>query len=152
MAHITDLGKLDLSRDEVKVIGYRPDGECSTGSQDAGGSRGVDQEELRRRVRECRQRRPEEPGPGSGFEQRVSGILDGILRMLLEKNRKYGDSALHPARVFSKASPVEQILVRIDDKLSRVRNEQGDEDEDVIDDLIGYLVLLKLAREDCGLS
>jgi hypothetical protein len=41
---------------------------------------------------------------------------------------------------------MEQIRVRIDDKLSRLRNQQADEDEDVIDDLIGYLVLLKVAQ------
>jgi hypothetical protein len=66
--------------------------------------------------------------------------------MLLEKNRKYGDSALNPSRIFSKSDNVEQIKVRIDDKLSRLRNSQDDEDEDVVGDLIGYLVLLKVAQ------
>ena len=65
--------------------------------------------------------------------------------MLLEKNRKYGDSALNPVRVFSKASPLEQLKVRMDDKLSRLRNAQDDEDGDPITDLIGYLVLYKVA-------
>lgn len=71
---------------------------------------------------------------------------DAIKNMLMEKNRKYGNSALEPVRVFSKASPTEQILVRLDDKLSRLRSAQGDEDEDVIADLIGYLILLRVAR------
>ena len=66
--------------------------------------------------------------------------------MLIEKNRKYGDSALEPKRVFSKASAEEQILVRLDDKLSRVANAQEDEDEDVIRDIIGYLILLRIIR------
>ena len=73
-------------------------------------------------------------------------ICDGIRDMLLEKNRKYGDSALNPTRVFSKADSIEQIKVRIDDKLSRLRNAQNDEDEDVIHDLMGYLVLLRIAQ------
>jgi hypothetical protein len=73
-------------------------------------------------------------------------ICDAIKGLLLEKNRKYGDSALSPVRVFSKSDSMEQIRVRIDDKLSRLRNQQTDEDEDVIDDLIGYLVLLKVAQ------
>jgi len=61
---------------------------------------------------------------------------------------KYGDSALDPIRVMSKSSPVEQILVRIDDKLSRItRSGNVLEDEDVILDLIGYFVLLKIALE-----
>jgi hypothetical protein len=75
----------------------------------------------------------------------ICTTLDEIKEMLLEKNRKYGDSALSPVRVFSKANNVEQIRVRLDDKLSRLRNQQEDEDEDVIDDLIGYLVLYKIA-------
>ena len=80
----------------------------------------------------------------------IADECDAIKLMLLEKNRKYGDSALHPTRVFSKASAVEQILVRIDDKLSRVASAQTDEDEDVVRDLVGYLVLLRIARRrDC---
>lgn len=73
-------------------------------------------------------------------------ICDSIKELLLEKNRKYGDSALNPVRVFSKSDSMEQIRVRLDDKLSRLRNQQQDEDEDVINDLIGYLVLLKVAQ------
>jgi len=66
------------------------------------------------------------------------------------KNAKYGDSALNPARVFSRASKVEQILVRIDDKISRIQRGAGliGRDEDVINDLIGYLVLLKIALKE----
>ena len=70
-----------------------------------------------------------------------------IETLLLEKNRKYGDSALNPCRIFSKADAVEQIKVRIDDKLKRLQNEQNDEDEDVVKDLVGYLVLLMIAKE-----
>ena len=71
---------------------------------------------------------------------------DAIRDMLLEKNRKYGDSALNPVRLFAKADPVEQINVRIDDKLSRMQSAQSDEDEDVDLDLIGYLILRRIAR------
>jgi len=76
----------------------------------------------------------------------IATTCDDIKALLLEKNRKYGDSALNPVRIFSKSDPVEQIKVRLDDKLSRIRNQQSDEDEDVIDDAIGYLVLLKVAQ------
>lgn len=71
---------------------------------------------------------------------------DAIRDMLLAKNRKYGDSALNPIRIFSRANPIEQIQVRIDDKLKRLMNRQHDEDEDAEFDLIGYLVLLRVAR------
>jgi hypothetical protein len=76
----------------------------------------------------------------------ICTICDEIKELLLTKNRKYGDSALNPVRVFSKASPLEQLKVRIDDKLSRLKNAQDDEDEDVVTDLIGYLVLYKIAQ------
>ena len=65
--------------------------------------------------------------------------------LLLAKNQKYGNSALEPMRVFSKASPSEQLLVRMDDKLSRLRTADPSEDEDVILDLAGYLVLYLVA-------
>ena len=74
-------------------------------------------------------------------------VCEDIKNLLLEKNRKYGDSALNPNRIFSKADAVEQILVRIDDKLNRIQKGAGllANDEDVVSDLIGYLVLLKIA-------
>lgn len=75
----------------------------------------------------------------------IATICDEVKELLLLKNRKYGDSAINPVRVFSKSDSLEQIRVRIDDKLSRLRNQQNDEDEDVITDLIGYLVLYKVA-------
>ena len=81
---------------------------------------------------------------------KISGICDDIKELLINKNRKYGNSALKPCRVFSKSSPVEQLLVRIDDKLNRIMQGAGvlAEDEDVINDLIGYLVLLKIGMND----
>jgi hypothetical protein len=77
----------------------------------------------------------------------ISMICDEVKNLLLEKNKKYGDSALNPARIFSKANAVEQILVRIDDKLNRIQKGAGllANDEDVVMDLMGYLVLLKIA-------
>ena len=76
----------------------------------------------------------------------IAEVCDEIKELLLDKNRKYGDSAINPIRILSKSSNTEQILVRIDDKLNRIKNMQSDEDEDVITDLIGYLVLYKLQK------
>jgi hypothetical protein len=77
----------------------------------------------------------------------IAEVCDEIKELLLDKNRKYGDSAINPVRILSKSSNTEQILVRIDDKLNRIKNMQSDEDEDVITDLIGYLVLYKVAKK-----
>jgi hypothetical protein len=77
-------------------------------------------------------------------------VCTNISIMLQEKNVAYGDSALDPVRIFSKANSIEQLLVRIDDKLSRfARGTEYPGDND-IDDLIGYLVLLKIAKERNG--
>lgn len=84
----------------------------------------------------------------SDFEADVYSITNEIKLMLLSKNRKYGDAALNPMRIFARSDSVEQINVRIDDKINRIKNRQDDEDEDVISDLIGYLILLKIARKN----
>ena len=80
-------------------------------------------------------------------QKEIARVCDKVKNLLLEKNMKYGDSALNPIRIMSQASNIEQILVRIDDKLNRLK--QGNnllfDDEDVIMDLIGYYVLLKVA-------
>lgn len=78
----------------------------------------------------------------------IIDVCLGLAELLLEKNRKYGNSALNPVRVFSKASATEQIRVRLDDKLSRLQSMQADDDEDVILDLMGYLVLLRIAQTE----
>lgn len=83
----------------------------------------------------------------SGNQLKITQVCDEVKTLLLEKNAKYGDSALNPSRIFSKASTVEQLLVRIDDKLNRIQKGAGllASDEDVVQDLIGYLILLKIA-------
>jgi hypothetical protein len=85
--------------------------------------------------------------------ENVRGLITQECRsleaMLHEKNRKYGNSALEPKRVFSKASPIEQIKVRIDDKISRLNTigfDMAGDDEDTVEDLLGYLILLRVAK------
>jgi hypothetical protein len=77
----------------------------------------------------------------------IANICDNIKSMLIEKNKSYGDSALDPVRVFSKANSDEQIKIRIDDKLSRISRGSEYYGDNDIDDLIGYLILLKVAKE-----
>jgi hypothetical protein len=78
------------------------------------------------------------------FSASVRGICNETAALLIAKNRAYGNSALDPVRIFSQADPQEQIRVRIDDKLSRIM--RGSElGEDTINDLIGYLIILKAA-------
>jgi len=71
-----------------------------------------------------------------------------IIDLLVEKNGKYGDSALNPINIFSDGDAVKSLCARIDDKLSRIRNNGINVDtEDTVKDLCGYLILLLLARD-----
>ena len=71
-----------------------------------------------------------------------------VVMLLIEKNKAYGNSALNPANIFSKLDAVESLLVRMDDKIMRIKNKGiNDQTEDTVMDLIGYLLLLKMAIE-----
>lgn len=75
----------------------------------------------------------------------ISQVCDSTATRLIAKNMKYGDSALYPRHTFSKDVAANAIAIRIDDKLSRISN--GDKlDQDDVNDLLGYLVLLIIAK------
>ena len=80
-------------------------------------------------------------------QDKIRKTVKEVSDLLIQKNKQYGDSAMNPTRIFAKGSAEDLIRVRIDDKLNRLL--QGDNsierDEDVILDLIGYLVLLLIA-------
>lgn len=86
------------------------------------------------------------------FNERVRQITDDICQMLQAKNASYGNSALDPICCFSKASTLEKIKVRIDDKLSRIKRGSEYAGDDTVNDLIGYLILLKMAQENVNES
>ena len=82
------------------------------------------------------------------FKHDISEIIDKIESTLLMKNLEYGNSALEPLRIFSNASPIEQINVRLDDKLSRMLNDcEKTIKEDTVFDFIGYLILKMIAEK-----
>jgi hypothetical protein len=80
-------------------------------------------------------------------QDKIKEVIGEVLDLLIRKNKQYGNSALEPMGIFAKGSAEELIRVRIDDKLNRLL--QGDDsiesDEDVVLDLIGYLVLLLIS-------
>ena len=79
----------------------------------------------------------------------IEWTCNEIRDLLVSKNKAYGDSAIEPSNIFSKLDNAQGICARIDDKLSRIKNTGLDDaTEDTLDDLIGYLVLLKIAREN----
>ena len=78
-------------------------------------------------------------------ELKIVEVCENVAALLIEKNRKYGDSALCPMNVFSKDSASDSIRVRLDDKLSRVKNSDELRENDVLD-IIGYMILLTISN------
>ena len=74
----------------------------------------------------------------------ITKVCNSAARFLIIKNTRYGNSALEPLRVFSNADPAEGILVRLDDKLSRIKYASSEGKpllkNDVVD-MLGYLIL-----------
>ena len=89
----------------------------------------------------------EDPVCVENFDKQVDEICGKIAELLKEKNKSYGNAALDPIRIFSAANSEEQIRVRIDDKLSRIKRGNNSFKEDTVVDLIGYLVLLIIAQQ-----
>ena len=79
-------------------------------------------------------------------EDEIREIMGAMTDLLLEKNRRYGDSAITPKNIFSKLPGEAGILIRLDDKISRIMNSDEVRLNDVCD-LIGYETLLLIARK-----
>lgn len=95
-------------------------------------------------------------GEDTPTQGKIKETLKGMTDLLLYKNQKYGDSALKPLGIFTKhiknsSESTASILVRLDDKLSRVKNADSLRTNDVAD-ILGYCTLLLISmgvtRED----
>lgn len=87
-----------------------------------------------------------EKAPSSKSQESIAEIMDATKDLLLYKNNMYGDSALNPIGIFTthiKTVPANtaSILVRLDDKLGRVKNAPALRIND-ISDIMGYCTLL----------
>jgi hypothetical protein len=67
-------------------------------------------------------------------------IIASIKNVLIEKNKRYGNSALAPINVFYKGNATDSICIRLDDKLSRIKNSSELRKNDLYD-LLGYCIL-----------
>jgi len=86
---------------------------------------------------------------GKDSQGKIKEITDAMQDLLLYKNEKYGDSVLHPIGIFTKhlrnvPENTASILVRLDDKLGRVKNADELRTNDV-SDIIGYCTLLLIS-------
>ena len=83
---------------------------------------------------------------GGKVKYYIKKTCDEIKELLLKKNEAYGNSAADPVRIFSKVDALEQINVRIDDKLSRMMRGTEFQGDDTELDLIGYLILKRALK------
>jgi hypothetical protein len=77
-------------------------------------------------------------------QKHIREVCEDMADLLIQKNNSYGNSALDPQRIFAKASTKEQLYVRIDDKLNRIMRGHSYPGDNDIDDLLGYLILVKV--------
>lgn len=83
------------------------------------------------------------------FESIKKTVLSSIGKTLIEKNKRYGNAALEPVNVFYKGDASTSILIRLDDKYSRVLNSDKIRINDLYD-ILGYLFLLSISNNYFG--
>lgn len=79
-------------------------------------------------------------------QEAIKTLFENFAEFLSEKNRRYGDSAINPAMIFSDLPPDKQICNRLDDKLSRIKRSKELQKNDVAD-VFGYVALLMIQKE-----
>jgi hypothetical protein len=83
-------------------------------------------------------------------QEKIEIVCDSLQRLLKTKNKNYGDSAINPLKIFSAIEPGDEICIRLDDKLGRIKSaaEQGKRlRKNDVADLAGYLVLLLIKKD-----
>lgn len=73
-------------------------------------------------------------------------VLNSIKNVLIEKNKRYGNAGLEPLGVFYKGDAENSIKIRLDDKLSRIKNSKTLRKNDLYD-LLGYCILYLINKE-----
>ena len=79
-------------------------------------------------------------------QNKIDSVFQSLSRLVQEKNRRYGDSAIKPLRIFSKLPEDEGIKIRLDDKLNRIINAGEIRKNDAVD-IMGYLCLYCVSKD-----
>ena len=82
------------------------------------------------------------------IQKKLSEKFEYWKEFVKAKNKKYGDSAINPVRIFSKAGSKEGILIRLDDKISRLIRGNLELDQELIRDIVGYLALYSIKLDE----
>ena len=79
-------------------------------------------------------------------QDKIVKLMNNFRDFLLEKNKRYGDSALNPLSIFSKAEPNNRLCRRIDEKLQRILNSEDGLRKNDVSDIMGYIILLLIDK------
>lgn len=79
-------------------------------------------------------------------QEKIDELFKNFSEFLKEKNKRYGDSALSPNKIFCKSDANITLTSRIDEKLNRILNSEELRKNDCID-LLGYLSLLCIQKD-----
>ncbi|ERF61707.1 hypothetical protein HMPREF0860_1583 [Treponema socranskii subsp. socranskii VPI DR56BR1116 = ATCC 35536] len=78
--------------------------------------------------------------------EKIIDITEAMRDLLVHKNEKYGNSALSPKHIFYKGNAANSILIRLDDKLGRIKANTDDTPRvNDVADIIGYCTLLLIS-------
>jgi|TARA_R100000951_G_scaffold28632_1_gene24571 hypothetical protein len=81
------------------------------------------------------------------MQEEIIEKCNEIRDLLVKKNESYGNAVFERGVLFD-IEPVQAIKARINDKMNRIINQKSFEDENDIQDLTGYLILLQVAMEE----
>jgi hypothetical protein len=85
-------------------------------------------------------------GDATPTQRKIREITEAMKDLLLYKNQKYGDSAINPEKIFYKGDSTSSILIRLNDKIGRVKANPDDKPRvDDVCDIIGYCTLLLIS-------
>jgi len=86
----------------------------------------------------------EPDNPHISWKAAISKTCKGIEVGLLKHNVKYGSSIFRPVSILSAASAEDMLRMRIDDRIRKLPLAKTEEEErELLDDLLGYLVNLR---------
>jgi len=74
----------------------------------------------------------------------IRTVCRWVERLLIAKNRSYGNSVFESLGIFSKADALAAVNARLDDKLARIKSQDSTFQEDTELDLIGYLIIKRV--------
>lgn len=137
---------MDFNDDEINNMFYNPGCSVAFISNDKKSVIiGVNGLELVSKSNESDTSRESNSLRESDTQEKIKEMCDSIKDLLLYKNEMYGDAAINPEKIFYKGDNVTSILVRLNDKISRIKHNKDDPRVNDVADVIGYCILLLIS-------